>query len=515
MSTPRAITDMGALSIVVSRDTTAPSVPTGLAGTPVSQSQINLSWNSSTDTGGSQLKGYIIYRGGTFLSGPQPSTTFQDRDLAPGTQYAYRVSAVDNAGNESGQSTQVLVTTQGANLPPVVQTIPTIRFVLGTASNRDVSVFGTDPEGQPLAARKNAVALPAGVIYNETLKRFEYNGGGSVGGTDGHSIIFDDNPADASYQSRSNLSGVFLAKGFDTDADFVPVTSFAPNAGILPPSGTTDYTRCTRDTAIKASGVSSMRFRVPSNTGSDSSGEYFTNFSPNYTVLFGAGSEFWIQWRQRFSPEFLNTQFLNAPGWKQIIIGTGDPSASGPHFTSCSTIELVMNQFSTEAPYLFPIIYNGCPGSSPNSAAGLFEAFPVNDFKLQNARISPYCLYSRGFTVPKSYLPAQGGNCFGYVPNNWMHFQIGVNVGQRQSTGSGDVFANSRIRFRAGLDGQPAEPLLDIIFNLNAGSAATNERYGKVHLTPYNSAKVSSHAHAEAYTWYDELLGRTSQIPDP
>jgi hypothetical protein len=37
-------------------DTTPPSVPTGLKATPVSSSEIDLSWSASTDTGGSGLK---------------------------------------------------------------------------------------------------------------------------------------------------------------------------------------------------------------------------------------------------------------------------------------------------------------------------------------------------------------------------------------------------------------------------------------------------------------------------
>lgn len=43
-------------------DTTAPSVPTGLAATAVSSGQINLTWTASTDNVG--VQGYRIYRNG-------------------------------------------------------------------------------------------------------------------------------------------------------------------------------------------------------------------------------------------------------------------------------------------------------------------------------------------------------------------------------------------------------------------------------------------------------------------
>src|SRR5207247_1006040 len=45
-------------------DTTAPSVPSGLGAGAASSSQINLSWNAATDSGGSGLAGYIVYRSG-------------------------------------------------------------------------------------------------------------------------------------------------------------------------------------------------------------------------------------------------------------------------------------------------------------------------------------------------------------------------------------------------------------------------------------------------------------------
>src|SRR4030095_6047725 len=40
-------------------DTSAPSVPAGLAGTAVSSTQVNLTWNASTDNVG--VKGYTVF----------------------------------------------------------------------------------------------------------------------------------------------------------------------------------------------------------------------------------------------------------------------------------------------------------------------------------------------------------------------------------------------------------------------------------------------------------------------
>jgi hypothetical protein len=89
-------------------DTTAPSIPGSLIANVISAGQMNLSWNVSTDNRG--VAGYKIYRNGAYLT-TVTSNSRSDMGLAKNTSYCYRVSAVDAAGNESGQSTQVCATT--------------------------------------------------------------------------------------------------------------------------------------------------------------------------------------------------------------------------------------------------------------------------------------------------------------------------------------------------------------------------------------------------------------------
>ena len=92
-------------------DTTAPSVPTGLTASAASSSQINLTWNSSTDNVG--VSGYRIYRGGSQIA-TSTSSSYQDSGLSASTGYSYTVSATDAAGNVSGQSGAASATTQAA-----------------------------------------------------------------------------------------------------------------------------------------------------------------------------------------------------------------------------------------------------------------------------------------------------------------------------------------------------------------------------------------------------------------
>ncbi len=93
-------------------DTTAPTTPNGLAATASSTTQITLTWSASTDSGGSGLAGYRIYRnGGATQIGTSTTTGFVDSGLTAGTAYTYVVRAIDNAGNLSAASASAGATT--------------------------------------------------------------------------------------------------------------------------------------------------------------------------------------------------------------------------------------------------------------------------------------------------------------------------------------------------------------------------------------------------------------------
>lgn len=98
---------------VTTPDTIAPSTPTGLAASAVSPTQVNLSWNASSDSGGSGLAGYRVYRNGAQLAAIT-AASFADTAAAGGTVYSYTVVAYDNAGNVSAQSSAVSVATPPA-----------------------------------------------------------------------------------------------------------------------------------------------------------------------------------------------------------------------------------------------------------------------------------------------------------------------------------------------------------------------------------------------------------------
>jgi Cellulose binding domain len=96
-------------------DTQPPTVPTGLSGTASSNTQINLSWNASTDNVG--VTGYDIERDGAVV-GSSSSTSFADSGLARNSLHTYRVRAKDARNNRSAFSASIQVRTRNDDVQP-------------------------------------------------------------------------------------------------------------------------------------------------------------------------------------------------------------------------------------------------------------------------------------------------------------------------------------------------------------------------------------------------------------
>lgn len=142
---------LGNLIQVGDPDTVPPTVPQDLVGTAYSYNSIYLAWHASIDIGGRGVAGYRIYRDNLDI-GSAAATAYMDAGLVAGTTYAYAVAAFDHAGNLSGRSATVLVTTEP--LPPLVNLPPTIA---GSPPDRvaanemyDFITAASDPNGDML-----------------------------------------------------------------------------------------------------------------------------------------------------------------------------------------------------------------------------------------------------------------------------------------------------------------------------------------------------------------------------
>jgi chitodextrinase len=91
------------------QDKTPPSQPQNLTATALSRTQVQLSWDASTDNVG--VTAYDIYRDGSLIASTAPPAGYVDQTVQAGTTYSYSVVARDAAGNSSQPSNTATVTT--------------------------------------------------------------------------------------------------------------------------------------------------------------------------------------------------------------------------------------------------------------------------------------------------------------------------------------------------------------------------------------------------------------------
>lgn len=302
--------------------------------------------------------------------------------------------------------------------------------------------------------------------------------------------------------ARSTADGVVRAIRFDNEAEVQDYTH--PDGGA---------SNITFDSSIKASGNGSMRFLVPSNSGETSgSGSWRINFSDYpFDVQFGANSEFFVQWRQRFDSYFLEHKYLGGGGWKQIIFSQGDvPEVEA---NACSELELVVHNNKY---WGMPQAYHSCGVFLP------YHENDGNDWLLQNAA---NCQWRNGDPDPYD------GDCVPYYADEFMTFQVRLKLGPwvenvpdpLNSNIPASGFYPSEFEMWVARDGAP--PVLThrftevLIRRGNEGDDPRNSsytaKYGKIWLTTYNTGKDSSETHQEASTWYDEVIVSTKRIADP
>jgi len=137
---------LGARSVALATDTTAPTAPTALVSSAVTATSFTLGWTASTDNVG--VTGYVVYKAGTQF-GTSATTSLSITGLAPSTAYSMTVKAKDAAGNLSAASSPLSVTTTADTTAPTAPTalvssgVAATSFTLGwTSSTDNVGVTG-------------------------------------------------------------------------------------------------------------------------------------------------------------------------------------------------------------------------------------------------------------------------------------------------------------------------------------------------------------------------------------
>jgi chitodextrinase len=163
-------------------DTQAPTAPTNLAASSVAQTTLSLTWTASTDNVG--VTGYDVYRNSSLLT-TVTGTSYNVTGLTASTTYSFYVKAKDAAGNISGASNTISVTTlspadtQAPTAPTnlaasnIAETSLTLSW---TASTDNVGVTGYDVYsngsmiGTIAGTSANVTGLTAATTYSFYVK---------------------------------------------------------------------------------------------------------------------------------------------------------------------------------------------------------------------------------------------------------------------------------------------------------------------------------------------------------
>ncbi|MET8006003.1 endo-1,4-beta-xylanase [Nonomuraea glycinis] len=181
-------------------DTTAPTAPGTPSAANITGTSATLTWTAATDSGGSGLAGYTVYReqGSTDQQlGQSATNSITLTGLSPATQYQVYVRARDGAGNLSTPSaTATFTTTSGGGQPGgpctatgTVQTQWNNGYVVqpvtvantGTATLNGWTVTFTLPTGHSLTGSWNATLTTSGQTV--TARSVNHNASLAAGAT--------------------------------------------------------------------------------------------------------------------------------------------------------------------------------------------------------------------------------------------------------------------------------------------------------------------------------------------
>ncbi|MEA2105600.1 MAG: GEVED domain-containing protein, partial [Bacteroidota bacterium] len=223
-------------------DTQAPTAPTNLSASNISETSFTLSWNASTDNVG--VTGYDVYQNGSFLNSVT-GTSANISGLSAGTTYNYYVKAKDAAGNISAASSTLQVTTD----EPADTQSPTAPSNLSssnvgeasvtlswTASTDNVGVTGYDiyRNGSVMASTANTsynvTGLTAATTYSFYVKAKDAAGNVSAA-SNTISVTTDESVAEYCESKGSNYSYEWIGK--------VTIGTYSNTSGA---AGYTDFT---------------------------------------------------------------------------------------------------------------------------------------------------------------------------------------------------------------------------------------------------------------------------------
>lgn len=339
------------------------------------------------------------------------------------------------------------------------------------------------------------------------------------------------------FATRRSQPGVVRWCGFNSAADLgamnvTPINYPGPdkgsthNANYAGISPIVDMTK-----SASSDGGGSLRFFVKANDNSGNNVSWWMNFGTIAApVLFDENEQFFVQWRQWFSSDYLSI-YTNQT--KITALTAGDIDGSGAamgkapreNSTFCEISQLVLNNNkSGDNGDKWFQVFHRCPadGGTLNFETTQSTPWASPNIVWQNARPN-YCVrtvHTTQYPVRTNPLQANPGTCLGPVADEWMTFKWGITLGSWGLVRMAGAipqygFQNSRVRLWMARQGQASEPIYDYTIGLGTSYVADFHRgYGKVWFTPRGGGE-ERFAHPAYSQWIDEVIVSRNDIADP
>jgi len=257
---------------VTTPDKTAPSVPTGLSSSSVTETSFTLSWSASSDNVG--VTSYEVQKDGAYY-GSTSGTSLSITGLSAWTTYSMKVKARDAAGNWSVLSAAKSVKTDDTTVPSTPtglseSNVAENSFTLSwTASTDNVGVTayevkrGTTSLGTVSGTSKSVTGLAPGTAYSMTVEARDEKGNGS-GWSAAKSVTTDDSTAPSTPTGlyASNITTNSFVLNWTASTDNVGVTGYQVQKDDSDYGSVVTGTSLTIDTGVDLTGSNSYAMKV-------------------------------------------------------------------------------------------------------------------------------------------------------------------------------------------------------------------------------------------------------------
>jgi hypothetical protein len=236
------------------------------------------------------------------------------------------------------------------------------------------------------------------------------------------------------------------------------------------------------------------------------------NFCAALNCLYGQGSEFYVQYKERISAAALSRSSWDSgfTDWKMAILREGDSNTQQATNCSSTPTDIVLDSDAGHiASAVMPWVYVNCGNAgtlnflnSPFQPIQYPLASGATDLLDQPASGGPH--YGSG--VNGSTVPVTDPTAWNFTANEWFTIQAHVKIGTWDT-------ASSVIEMWACHQAQPCRLVT------NASDAALNDlggsvtdKFGAIVLLPYATGATWL---TNVDYWYDDLIVSNRRIPDP